>query len=108
MIYNYIFRLTVVSGETIRNKKGLKQLVTKKIWMQKKEQIDILYINKHLTDKMIITLYLKNKLVTKKLAFCTVENARGVASLYGVVLWKNDVFTCLIKVESIKTKCAKS
>ena len=54
--------------------------------MQKKEQIDILYINKHLTDKTTITLYLKNKLVNKKTSFYTVENARGVESLHGVVL----------------------
>ena len=53
--------------------------------MQKKEQIDILNITKHLTDKTITTLYLKNKLVNKKCLY-SVENARGVESLYGVVL----------------------
>ena len=76
--------------------------------MQKKEQIDILYINKHLTDKTITTLYLKNKLVNKKRLF-TLLKMQEALKVYMVLFFeKSDVFTCLIKVESIKTKCAKS
>ena len=76
--------------------------------MQKKEQIDILYINKHLTDKTITTLYLKNKLVNKKRLF-TLLKMQEALKVYMVLFFeKSDVFTCLIKVERIETKCAKS
>ena len=76
--------------------------------MQKKEQIDVLYINKHLTDKTIITLYLKNKLVNKNRLFTQLKKQEALKVYMVLFFEKSDVFTCLIKVESIKTKCAKS
>jgi len=61
--------------------------------MQKKEQIDILYIIKHLTDKMIITLYLKINSLTKNVFLKTSLKMQGMLkTLFAVVLSKSGVY----------------
>ena len=61
--------------------------------MQKKEQIDILYIIKHLTDKIIITLYLKINSLTKNVFLKTSLKMQGMLkTLFAVVLSKSGVY----------------